>query len=215
MKSMALVAGLAALLFAGAANADMSLCGGADGSRDTGCGLEQAAISAGNPGVVQLGMVPPPPPDTVLTYNISPTITLPQNVYSSDTISGSFVYDVTSGTLQSVSLTVSGSYMPGTYNTTANGYNNANDDAEISSCRAGNCSVTSAILHLWFQNNLGNASDPVADVSWDAAALSAPTNRPNAIPMPEPASLGLLGGGLLALAGLGVARRRRRLLTAS
>jgi hypothetical protein len=220
MKAIAIGIGVTALLFAGQASADMSNCDGTGGNYTNSCGLEQSKIAGWNLNLGQDGNVSmKPPSDLVLPFDISPTIDLPCSpgncTYNADTISGSFVYDVTSGTLQSVNLTVSGTYMPGTYNTTANGFNNTNDSAEISSCRAGNCSMTSAILHLWFKNNLSNSDDLVVDVSWDAGALSAPTNQPGADPLPEPASLGLLGGGLLALAVFAVARRRRHILPVS
>jgi hypothetical protein len=126
-------------------------------------------------------------------------------------ISGTFTWNTATDSLASVGLTVTGTYLPGAYDATADTFTPVGrDTTEISSCIVGSCTASMDILHLLFQNPLlDDSADPIADVSWDAAAEAVPTNSPEAVPVPEPSGLIPLGTGFAALFLIGLRSKRR------
>ncbi len=146
--------------------------------------------------------------DTLITYAWSPDATMTLSGGVAETLSGSFVWDATTGALYSDNTTVSGSFLNATF-TTLNAQSVAAGFADYA--------PPSQLLQVLFANSLAlGADDPLVLSNGPATLLRASDTDPDFVALsvtgtanvdvPEPASMAILGAGLT---GLGWLRRRR------
>jgi hypothetical protein len=145
-----------------------------------------------------------------ITYDLSPSV-MGAVPGGTDTVTGTFVFDPTASTLDSVDLTVTGPIFPGVYDEPEGGAPALAPPNEINVINA------SAAFSLIFQNSLGNATDPVTAFNFfSPSPVDFTVMQGAAVPVstavPEPATWAM---ALLGFAGLGFAAHRRAKLKAS